>query len=53
MQAKWDDIVFLDFSAFLPWLARVLLSALCLLAVLAWIILNANSGDGGYHGAGG
>jgi len=37
----------LDFSAFLPWLARALLSALCLLAVLAWIILNANSGNGG------
>lgn len=36
-----------DFSVFLPWLARALLSILYLFVLLLWIILNTNSGNGG------
>jgi hypothetical protein len=36
-----------DFSAFFPRLARASLSMLYLFVLLAWSILNTNSGNGG------
>jgi hypothetical protein len=46
-EAEFIDERPVDFSVFFPWLARVLLLSMYLFVLLAWIILNTNSGNGG------
>ena len=45
-EAEFIDEHPVDFSAFFPRLARALLSMLYLFVLLAWSILNTNSGNG-------
>jgi hypothetical protein len=46
-EAEFIDEHPVDFSVFFPRLARVWLSMLYLFVLLAWSILNTNSGSGG------
>jgi len=46
-EAEFIDERPYDFSVFLPWLGRALLSMPYLLALLTWIILNTDNGNGG------